>query len=372
MEFWSDWDEDVPIPSPLRIVKCSNAIASCGIRASPRDIHIPRRQSSLSGTAFSSPPQGPVQHLTIHKTRRGRRSVLDQTFGWPLLNADTSQIRQLNSGTHDISGANTFIIRPPHRSGHGEEPTNVDFIDGSVDSDYISPLGKSSWFRHSLFSRPTARSQARGHGGPHANTLQDFINTTHSKSHKTTFGNSFPLTSHQRLSHRHGVSSTSNLDIQEDSKRPARSFSSIAAFQRTFQRISSSRPFIFRRARSLQHPSSHPTSSFKTELSAVTPMYKGNMTHRRNTLAVAMPSDEIVIELREIPAVNQPGVSSTVSLTTSIDHPLAITDNHHLQNAATKSTMDEIVGEPQEVQTVNQTGIPSTVSLTTSMTSCHH
>lgn len=325
MEFWSDWDEDVSIPSPLRIVKRSNAIASCGISTSPRDIHIPRRQSSLSGAAFSSPPQGPVQHLTIHKTRRGRRSVLDQTFGGALLNVDASQIRQLNSGTHVISGANTFNPLLPHESVHGEEPTNVDFVDGSVDSGCISPSGKSSWFRHSLFSRSTAKSQARGQGGLQASTLQDFVNTTHSKSHKTTFRTSFPLPSHQHPSHRHGLSSTSKLEIQENFKRPARSFSSITSFQRTFRRISSSRRSIFRRARSLQHPSSHPTPSFKTELSAITPVYKGKMTDRRNKSAVAMPSDEMDIELSEIATVNQPGISSTVSLTTSIDLVLSLT-----------------------------------------------
>ncbi|OBT73036.1 hypothetical protein VF21_07739 [Pseudogymnoascus sp. 05NY08] len=114
MEFWSDWDEDVDIPSPLRIVKrpsTSTSTVDAGthsrLRVAKRPatvtksdaaipnplriikrpnnitktdtgtnsrevINIPRRSSSIYNCISSSPPDSDGGCLTIHKLRKPR------------------------------------------------------------------------------------------------------------------------------------------------------------------------------------------------------------------------------------------------------------------------------------------------------------
>ncbi|OBT91175.1 hypothetical protein VE02_00265 [Pseudogymnoascus sp. 03VT05] len=114
MEFWSDWDEDVDIPSPLRIVKRPSTGANTAdagthspLRVAKRPtavtkndaavpnplriikhpnnitntdagtnsrevINIPRRSSSIYNCISSSAPDSDAGCLTIHKLRKPR------------------------------------------------------------------------------------------------------------------------------------------------------------------------------------------------------------------------------------------------------------------------------------------------------------
>lgn len=114
MEFWSDWDEDVDIPSPLRIVKRPsaatntdtgpnsgenhiprrlssvpsalrivkrpNTITKTHTETKSEEIHIPRRLSSISNCVCSSPPEHEGGCLTIHKRRKPRSVVPQESF----------------------------------------------------------------------------------------------------------------------------------------------------------------------------------------------------------------------------------------------------------------------------------------------------
>ncbi|KFZ10593.1 hypothetical protein V502_08038 [Pseudogymnoascus sp. VKM F-4520 (FW-2644)] len=122
MEFWSDWDEDVDIPSPLRIVKrpstganTADASAHSPLRIAKRPaaatktdsgiptplriikrpnnitktdagtnsrevINIPRRSSSIYNCISSSPPDSDGGCLTIHKLRKTGPAVPHGSF----------------------------------------------------------------------------------------------------------------------------------------------------------------------------------------------------------------------------------------------------------------------------------------------------
>ncbi|ELR04153.1 hypothetical protein GMDG_01457 [Pseudogymnoascus destructans 20631-21] len=125
MEFWSDWDEDVDIPSPLRIVKRPSTGANTAdagthspLRVAKRpttatktdaaipnplriikrpnnitktdtginsrevinNINTPRRSSSIYNCISSSPPDSDGGCLTIHKLRKPRPVVPHGSF----------------------------------------------------------------------------------------------------------------------------------------------------------------------------------------------------------------------------------------------------------------------------------------------------
>lgn len=122
MEFWSDWDEDVDIPSPLRIVKRPSTSANTAdtgthipLRVAKRPttvtksdaaipnplriikrpnnittsdagtnsrevINIPRRSSSIYNCISSSPPDSDGGCLKIHKLRKPRPVVQQGRF----------------------------------------------------------------------------------------------------------------------------------------------------------------------------------------------------------------------------------------------------------------------------------------------------
>ncbi|KFY22017.1 hypothetical protein V493_06914 [Pseudogymnoascus sp. VKM F-4281 (FW-2241)] len=138
MEFWSDWDEDVDIPSPLRIVKrpstgsntadarthsplriikheTTTKADSCmpsplRIIKRPKNIpktdpgtnsreviNIPRRSSSIYNYISSSPLDSDGGCLTIHKLRKPRPAVPHGSF-YDSLQTKKGHVAGENSG----------------------------------------------------------------------------------------------------------------------------------------------------------------------------------------------------------------------------------------------------------------------------------
>lgn len=84
LEFWSQFEEGIEVPRPLRIIKRSGTYTTSNgsIELDEGALIIPRRYSSrtISGNTFSPQQEGPFGCLTIHK-RRGRGLLSDMISG---------------------------------------------------------------------------------------------------------------------------------------------------------------------------------------------------------------------------------------------------------------------------------------------------
>lgn len=295
MEFWSDWDDNVDIPKPLRIVKRSNTIAGTAVGSSPREISIPRRQSSLSICAFSSPPEGPVGCLTIHKRRKARPHVVEATFEQSLqstksCHAESCHAEEDRFSTPFITAAKTPPASPSNKFSQGQGKNTKDLFDTPEQSDYPAPLRKSSLLRRVLFSKTTTRQLEKGQGASYtSNTLRDVVNIKPYKSHNSPNKHPPSLTNlHSSPSFR-DVVSDSKHQVQENFKHGSKSTNFL---HQAFQRMSVVNNFKFKRVTSLYHTAVDPLSSLDTGSSLASDASDTAMDHQPNSSSLAGAGDD--------------------------------------------------------------------------------
>lgn len=224
LEFWSQFEEGIEVPRPLRIIKRSGTYTTSdgSIELDEGALVIPRRYSSRSISANTSSPQqeGPFGCLTIHK-RRGRgvlsdmisenspscsfRSSSDQLLE-ELLSSVSSQASDWIEGSQALEfqggtpSRDSMLFPQELATFHTiEDAKNNPFIRASTSPQYSTCSSsssntlrhsdhakKSSFFTRPLFSFPKSKKSATNkQSQPTPTALRELntsrLNTRHHK-----------------------------------------------------------------------------------------------------------------------------------------------------------------------------------------------
>ncbi|KFY96708.1 hypothetical protein V498_02534 [Pseudogymnoascus sp. VKM F-4517 (FW-2822)] len=133
MEFWSDWDKDIDIPSPLRIVKRPTTGTNTAAASTHSPQRTPKRPTAATKTDFSIPSPLRIIKRPNNITKTDTRTDSGNVINIP--RRSSSIYNCISSSPSDSDGGGLTIHklrkpRPavPHDSSHGSTQTVTDHV----------------------------------------------------------------------------------------------------------------------------------------------------------------------------------------------------------------------------------------------------